>query len=136
MSLKLCLCFFKISSTHSRKQPHTHGNKIPLLVNINFRCYIKLQGVKIKFFWWQNFCGFCCHKATPQQDMASEVKFLHLYMLLFDFFFSFVSALRVFSLKMYHSHNGEKPHVIMWGVSTNIHAAHKRVAGNAVMNMS
>ena len=30
----------------------------------------------------------------------------------------------------------EKPHVIMWGVSTNIHVVNKRVAGNAAVNMS
>lgn len=37
---------------------------------------------------------------------------------------------------MCRSHYGQKPHVIMWGVSTNIHAVNKRVAGNAAVNMS
>lgn len=31
---------------------------------------------------------------------------------------------------------GKKPHAVLWGVSTNIHAVKKRVAGNAAVNMS
>lgn len=37
---------------------------------------------------------------------------------------------------MCRSHCGPKPHAIMWGVATNIHAVNERVAGNAAVNMS
>lgn len=78
----------------------------------------------------KNFCGFCSQTKSPikrhdnlriQQPSPSHV-------------FPPV-CMCVFSLQMYNSQNKGKPHVIMWGVSTNILALNRRLAGNVVVKM-
>lgn len=76
---------------------------------------------------------FCSRRDPTERDIL-DIQVTSPLHVVFDFILSCVVC--VPSLQMCHSHYGPKPHAIMWGVSTNIHAVNKRVARNAVVNMS
>lgn len=146
LKLHSCFCIFtlkiaaEIQENSSPQQYCTTSS--PLLVNLNFSCYTGLKEwyffSPFYFFFFRGWVFFFFHGTLPPQRPHRERPFQNSSPFTSTCCLWFCPLMRcVCSPSKCGVHiMNQKPHAIMWGVSTNIHAVNKRVAGNAAVNSS